>query len=190
MATKPKGRKKPTSIQDLKDLGIKPVEMERIAKAFGIQTPKAEAKTVKSDVRGRSRTAAGAKVGPKKERLRAKGEESAAPKAPKKAAVKKAAPKKKTITTSKRSNRAPQDAGPEQAYIKRVKVGGTPGQRKRGTGPIVADRKVTKATSLYTGTPGQRRRKSVPKSNVQGPKVVAGGYRRRTPAQRKAASKR
>ena len=128
MATKPKGRKKPTSIQDLKDLGIKPVEMERIAKAFGIQTPKAEAKTVKSDVRGRSRTAAGAKVGPKKERLRAKGEESAAPK---KAAPKRTKPATRVTyrtkakdttkpTSTRKKYETPKDAGPEQAYRKGI----------------------------------------------------------------------
>ena len=186
MPTRPKQKtSKMTWAKLANDPSISKAELPRIARAFGLTDPS------KRDLKQRA-TASGARGGApaRKERLRAKGEESAAPKAPKKAAVKKAAPKKKTSTASKRSNRAPQDAGPEAKYIKRVKVGGTPGQRKRGTGPIVADRKVTKATSLYTGTPGQRRRKSVPKSNVQGPKVVAGGYRRRTPAQRKAASKR
>ena len=188
MPTRPKQKtSKMTWAKLANDPSISKAELPRIARAFGLTDPSKKAGGA-SGIRTRSRTAGTAKVWPKKERLRAKGEESAAPK--KAAAKKKASPKKKTITTSKRSNRAPQDAGPEQVYIKRVKVGGTPGQRKRGTGPIVADRKVTKATSLYTGTPGQRRRKSVPKSNVQGPKVVAGGYRRRTPAQRKAASKR
>ena len=184
MPTRPKQKtSKMTWAKLANDPSISKAELPRIARAFGLTDPS------KRDLKQRA-TTSGARGGApaRKERLRAKGEESAAPK--KAAAKKKASPKKKTITTSKRSNRAPQDAGPEQAYIKRVKVGGTPGQRKRGTGPIVADRKVTKATSLYTGTPGQRRRKSVPKSNVQGPKVVAGGYRRRTPAQRKAASKR
>ena len=183
MPTRPKQKtSKMTWAKLANDPSISKAELPRIARAFGLTDPS------KRDLKQRA-TASGARGGApaRKERLRAKGEESAAPK---KAAAKKASPKKKTITTSKRSNRAPQDAGPEQVYIKRVKVGGTPGQRKRGTGPIVADRKVTKATSLYTGTPGQRRRKSVPKSNVHGPKVVAGGYKRRTPAQRKAASKR
>ena len=183
MPTRPKQKtSKMTWAKLANDPSISKAELPRIARAFGLTDPS------KRDLKQRATTSGARGSAPaRKERLRAKGEESAAPK---KAAVKKAAPKKKTSTASKRSNRTPQDAGPEQAYVKRTKVGGTPGQRKRGTGPIVADRKVTKATSLYTGTPGQRRRKSVPKSNVQGPKVVAGGYRRRTPAQRKAASKR
>ena len=119
MATKPKGIKKPTSMKDLRALGIKPNEMERIAKAFGIQTPKAEAKTVKSDVRGRSRVAACAKVGPSK---RAE---------PKKTATKRTKPatsvtyrtKAKTTTkptSTRKRYETPKDAGPEQAYRKSI----------------------------------------------------------------------
>ena len=47
----------------------------------------------------------------------------------------------RTVVSGRRKAEA-LDAGPEQAYVKRTKMGGTLGQRRRGTGPIVADRKV------------------------------------------------
>ena len=163
MATRPKGIKKPTSMEDLRALGVKPNEMERIAKAFGIQTPKAEAKTVKADTRGRSRTAAGAKVGPKKERLRAKGEESEY-KAPKKATKgtstkgSKGTSKSKSVgpaPTKRRKYETPKDAGPEEKYHKRIKTttrtspGGKAGQK--GSRTTITKAKPREAAPLRTG---------------------------------------
>jgi len=159
MATKPEQKRKKMTWSKLKDM-VPAGELGRIARAFGLTDPDKKAGGA-SGIRTRSRTAGTAKVGPKKERLRAKGEESAAPKkATKGTSTKgsKGTSKSKSVgptPTKRRKYETPKDAGPEEKYHKRIKTttrtspGGKAGQK--GSRTTITKAKPREAAPLRTG---------------------------------------
>ena len=167
------------------DSSISKSELPKIARAFGITVPKGwdtkKGTSTKSSVKKQTRTASSTQVGPTKKKAATKKTykkmETPKDEGPvrKKSTTKAKSTTKstsrvrhgrssseigggsgRTVVSGRRKAEA-LDAGPEQAYVKRTKMGGTLGQRRRGTGPIVADRKVIRGRPRATSPKALKR---------------------------------